>query len=71
MCNNLVSNAEGILGLVLSSSSSSRSTGRFLRAIVVSGSRSASGEGELAVAEREMLEMFEERAVEGRFRGWD
>jgi hypothetical protein len=36
--------------------------------MVVSASRSASGEGELAVAEREMLE---ERAVKGRFRGWD
>jgi len=45
----------GILGLVLSSSSSSRSTGRLLRAMVVSASRSASGEGELAVGfEREV-----------------
>jgi hypothetical protein len=37
--------------------------------MVVLASRSASGEGELA--EREMLEIFEERAVKGRFRGWD
>ena len=37
--------------------------------MVVSASRSASGEGELA--EREMLEIFEERAVKGRFWGWD
>jgi hypothetical protein len=39
--------------------------------MVALGPRLASEEGELAVAEREMLKMFEERAVECRFRGWD
>jgi hypothetical protein len=55
---------------VLSSSSSSRSTG----SCCGNGgmvSRSASGEGELAFAEWKMLEMFEGRAAEDRFRGYN